>query len=227
MRFYREQSIKDLQEFTNEVYGVPDDRQYSLGDLLNQTQRFAMRTLKGIRKDNPKKTILNLTISITWALAVANRLHIDLEEQIWERFPMLCSYCGKKPCLCKKIKSDKRLKVKINNSLRPKTLSAFQHMFKEIYPDQDRTLVDAGIHFAEEMGEVSEAVRNYMGQHLQKQFEEVELELADFLSCAFGIANSLNIDLGQEFAEMFDHNCHVCRNLPCSCSFTTVATIKT
>jgi NTP pyrophosphatase (non-canonical NTP hydrolase) len=162
-----------------------------------------------------------------WTLAIGNRLHIDLEEEIWTRFPMLCSYCGKKPCGCKTIKTDRRIKVKIDNSLRPKTLTEFQHMFNTIYPDNGRTLVDAGIHFAEEVGEVSEAIHNYQGQHLQKQFEEVKLEMADFISCVFGIANSINIDLGQEFADIFYDNCHICHTLPCSCSYTTVVLIKT
>lgn len=226
-RFYREQSLRDLQQFTNDIYGLPDDRHYSLEDLLTHTQRFAMRALKGIRKENPEKTKVNLIISILWALAIANRLHIDIEEEVWMRFPMLCSYCGKKPCVCKKIKTPNRLKVKINAALRPKTLFAFQTMFNEIYPDKGRTIVDGGIHFAEEVGEISEAIHNYIGQHLQKQFEEVKLEMADFISCAFGIANSLGIDLGKEFADMFSDNCHVCHSLPCSCTFTEVATIKT
>lgn len=226
-RFYREQSLRDLQEFTLDIYGLPDDRQYSLEGLLVHTQRFAMRALKGIRKEDPKKIRTNLIISILWALAIANRLHIDLEDEVWTRFPMLCSYCGKKPCICKTAKAEKRQKTRINNALRPKTLSALQAMFNEIYPDNGRTLTDAGIHFAEEVGEISEAIHNYTGQHLQKQFEEVKLEMADFLSCAFGIANSLGIDLGQEFAEMFHDNCHVCHNKPCSCSFTEVASIKT
>lgn len=226
MRFYREQSIRDLQEFTQEVYGVPDDRQYSLEDLLTHMQRFAMRALKGIRKENVEKTKVNLLISILWEFAIANRLHIDLEEEVWVRFPMLCSYCGKKPCECKKMKGGRR-KVKIDHRLRPKTLGEFQDMFKQIYPDTGRTVVDAGIHFAEEVGEISEAIHNYTGQHMQKQFEEVKLEMADFISCAFGIANSLHIDLAKEFSDMFTNNCHVCHTLPCSCSFTTVATIKT
>lgn len=226
-RFYREQSLSDLQDFTLKVYGLPDDRQYSLEDLLSHTQRFAMRALKGIRKGDVEKTKLNLLISILWQLAIANRLHIDLEEEVWTRFPMLCSYCGKKPCVCKTIKSTGRKKVKIDNSLRPKTLSGFQQMLSDIYPADGRTVVDAGIHFAEEVGEVSEAIHNYTGQHLQKQFEEVKLEMADFISCAFGIANSIGFDMGKEFSDMFTNNCHVCHTMPCSCSFTEVAAIKT
>lgn len=226
-RFYREQSLSDLQKFTEAVYGLPDDRQYSLEDLLTHMQRFAMRALKGIRKQDTDKIKTNLMISTLWVLAVANRLHIDLEEEVWNRFPMLCTYCGHKPCLCKKQKAPARLKVKIDETLRPKTLFEFQQMFEAIYPSTGRTLVDAGIHFAEEVGEISEAIHNYLGQHLQKQFEEVKLELADFISVAFPVASSMNLDLSKEFADMFYQNCHVCHDAPCTCSYTTVATIKT
>lgn len=93
-------AIKDLQGFVEKVYGVPDDRIYSLWDLLVQEERFAMRALKGIRQDDIQKVRHNLLISLSWLMSIANRLHIDIDEETWQRFPGLCSYCGKQPCAC-------------------------------------------------------------------------------------------------------------------------------
>src|SRR3989344_9123097 len=93
-------SLSDLQQFVSSVYSLPDDRLYSIWDLLTQQQRFAMRALKGIRKQNMEKLKVNLLISLSWMIAIANRLHIDIEEEVWIRFPALCSYCGNVPCVC-------------------------------------------------------------------------------------------------------------------------------
>ncbi|MFA6552131.1 MAG: hypothetical protein WCT19_01365 [Candidatus Paceibacterota bacterium] len=225
--FKENQTIADFQKFNYEVYRVPDDRLYSLSDLLAHQQRFAMRALKGIRKDDKEKLKKNLLISFSFLAAIANRLNINIEDEVWKRFPMLCSYCGKIPCQCKKIKPAKRKKVSINNALRPKTLAEFQEMFSKIYPQEKRTLAEEGVHLAEEVGEVNEAVQHFMGKHVLKQFNEVKLEIADLVSCIFGVANSAKIDFAKELAKIFILNCHVCHKAPCVCSFSSVAGIKT
>ncbi len=224
--FPKNGSISDLQGFIREIYGVPDDRLYSIWDLLTQQQRFAMRSLKGIRKGNKLKLKTNLLISLSWSLAIANRLHIDMEDEVWKRFPYLCSYCGRLPCSCKALKAGKRAKIRIDDRKRPSTLHSFQEMFGKIYPPKVRTLADAGVHLAEEMGEVAEAIHNYLGQHQEKQFHEVRIELADFVSCTMGVANSAGIDLAKELALQYANNCHVCHSKPCVCKFSVVVSLK-
>lgn len=39
--------ISDLQRFVHQVYSLPDDRLFSISDLLANQQRFTMRALKG------------------------------------------------------------------------------------------------------------------------------------------------------------------------------------
>jgi NTP pyrophosphatase (non-canonical NTP hydrolase) len=222
--FKKTGTIGDFQEFISRVYALPDDRLYSIWDLLMQEQRFSMRALKGIRKNNIEKLQTNLLISLSWLMAIADRLHIDVEEEVWNRFPMRCSYCGKIPCACKAIKASARARFKKDNKLRPHSLSAFQKMFDDIYPATGRTLADAGVHLAEE---VSEAIHNFLGQHLQSQFDEIRLEIADLVSCIFGVANSAHIDIAKELAKMYSNNCHVCHQSPCICKFSHVSKIKT
>ena len=225
--FKKTGTLSDFQKFIKDVYSYPDDRLYSIWDILTQQQRFAMRALKGIRKSNIEKIKTNLLISFSWLMAICNRMHINVEEDVWQRFPMLCSYCGSKPCQCKAIKPTSRARVKIDNTLRPHSLSAFQKMFNEIYPASQRTLADAGVHLAEEMGEVSEAIHNYLGQHLKKQFDDIKLEIADYVSCVLGVANSANIDVAKELEKVYSQNCHVCHEAPCVCKFAEVAQIRT
>ncbi len=225
--FRKTGTLADFQSFIRDVYTIPDDRIYSIWDLLTQQQRFAMRALKGIRKGSKEKLKKNLLISFSWLMAIVNRLHIEIEEEVWKRFPMLCSYCGYRPCVCKKIKLVGRVKGKIDNTLRPHNLAEFQKMFNKIYPGNRRTLADAGVHLAEEMGEVSEAVHNYLGQHQQKQFDDIKLEIADFISCIFGVANSAKIDVAKELTNIYNNNCHVCHGAPCICRFSEIAQIQT
>ncbi|MBX4206397.1 hypothetical protein KW784_01260 [Candidatus Parcubacteria bacterium] len=225
-QFKKTGTLSDFQKFIAEVYGLPDDRLYSIWDILTQQQRFTMRALKGIRKDNREKIKTNLLISFSWLMAIVNRLHINIEEEVWHRFPYLCSYCGKLPCVCKTTKSSRRVSVKVDAKKRPHGLALLQKMFGEIYPTKGRSVADAGVHLAEEMGEVSEAIHNYLGQHLQKQFNEVKSELADFASCIFGVANSLNIDVAKEIEAMYPKNCHICHKAPCVCSFSDVVSLK-
>ncbi len=225
--FKRNQTIDDFQRFIAAVYALPDDRLYSVWDLLTQEQRFSMRALKGVRKGSTEKIRDNLLIALSWLMAIANRFHIDVEDEVWLRFPMRCSYCGKLPCACKAIKAMKRARFKRDDKLRPHSLGAFQKMFNSIYPAEGRMLADAGVHLAEEVGEVSEAIHNFLGQHLENQFGEIKSEIADLVSCIFGVANSAGIDIAKELEKMYGNNCHVCHKAPCACKFSQVSKLKT
>ena len=55
-------TLQDFQELIKEIYGVPDDRLFSLSDLISNLERFTMRSLKGIRKQDKKK-LIKITIT--------------------------------------------------------------------------------------------------------------------------------------------------------------------
>lgn len=219
-------SLGDFQKLIGEIYGLPDDRLYSIFDLLTQKQRFTMRALKGIRKGDCEKLEKNLLIAFSWLMAIANRMHLSVEEEVWRRFPGVCSYCGSAPCVCKKTKPKSRVPIQASSAVRPHTLAGFQSLFQTIYPADSRTFADAGVHLAEETGEVAEAVHNFLGQHLEQQFQEVGGEIADYVSCVFGVANSGSILVAPALATFFKTGCHVCKQSPCVCTFATVATLS-
>ena len=100
-------TISEYQDFVQQVYGLHNMRNYSVGNLLTNTQRFAMRGLKGIRKKDREKTKINLLLSLSWLMSIMNHLHIQIEDEIWSRFPYLCSYCSTCPCSCKEKKVKK------------------------------------------------------------------------------------------------------------------------
>ena len=149
-----------------------------------------------------------------------------MEEEIWHRFPYLCSYCGKSPCSCVTTHPAERQKIAVDENKRPKTLAEFQVMFKEIYPSETRTLEHAGVHLAEELGEFSEAILFYRGRHKDADFERITLETADLFSCFMGIFNSIEVNVAEELARMFSENCHVCKKTPCECTFEYIMGFK-
>jgi len=218
-------TIKEYQKFIEEVYGLPNNRHFTVWDMLSNMTRFTMRGLKGIRKDDHDKIRVNLLIALSWFMSTLNRLHIDVESEVWKRFPYLCSYCGNCPCSCKKDKTNRK-EVFVDDTKKPKTLEDFQIMFEKIYPSENRTLEHAGVHLAEELGEFSEALLAYRGGHSDSDFEKIMVESADLFSCIVGVFNSLKISIAKELSVMFDNNCHICKKAPCECNFTEIVKFK-
>ncbi len=99
-------------------------------------------------------------------------------------------------------------------------------MFALVYPASRRTLAEAGMHMAEEFGEVAEALIIYLGQHQDKQFEAVKHEIADAISCIFSVANSAKIDIAKGLEKTFKKNCHMCGEIPCVCTFDVIAKVR-
>ena len=219
-------TIKEYQNFVKEVYGLSNDRYFSLWDMMSNVQRFMMRGLKGIRKNDKEKIKKNLLITSSWFMSMMSQLHIDIEDQVWKRFPYLCSYCGSCPCSCAERKIITRQNILIDEERRPKTMKEFQNMFNKIYPAEKRTTEQAGVHLAEEAGELSEALLTYRGRHEDKDFKNLELEAADFFSCVMSTFNSLNVNVSEELSKTFSNNCHVCKKAPCTCTFEEITNFE-
>lgn len=219
-------SLSDYQKLVNTIYGPNNSRYFTVDDMLTNINRFAMRSLKGIRKNDVEKIKINTVISLSWFTSLMNQLEIDLGNEVWHRFPYLCSYCGECPCVCKTKKVKKRTEIKVNEKTRPKNIHDLQVMFNEIYPTKSRTLEHAGIHLAEEVGELSEAVLKFRGLHTKEALDDVRLEAADLFSCFMGVCNSINFDYEKELSSLFSHGCHACHKTPCACEYDFIISYK-
>lgn len=226
-RFRHDGSIADFQRLIEELYRTPDDQLFSLFQLISVQARFTMRVVKGIRKDDKEMVRRNLLLAFSWLMTVANRMHIDVSTAMWKRFPGVCSYCGEAPCACKTHKVTRRVKIKEELGRKPRTLIAAQEKIGEIYPPSSRTLAHAGIHLAEEMGEVSESVYRYYANPTDKQCEAVKTELADYSSVIFNVANSAGINMGEELSKLYHNNCYDCHTCPCTCDLSHIAASAT
>lgn len=214
-------TITQFQTFVGQVYAVRNDRHFRAWGMVSNVLRFLMRGLKGIRKSDAEKTKHNLLLATSWFMSIMNQMHVQIEEHIWRRFPYRCSYCGSCPCECKTLKIKKRKRLRATATRRPTTLRGYQRMFEVIYPASRRTLEQAGIHLAEEIGEFSEAVQAFKGKNTDREFSMLTLEGADLFSCIIGVFNSLGIDVAKELSVLFRKNCHLCHRAPCGCSYET------
>lgn len=219
----KDATLRDFQEFIQLIYGIPDDRLFSLSDLISNLERFTMRSLKGIRKGDKNKLQLNLLVSFSWLMAIGNRLHIDVNEVVINRFPYVCSYCQRSPCACRSAKYQSRKKYISKKIFGVTKINDLQEMFDNIYPKSRRTLSEAGVHLAEETGELSEACHSFQGEHKNSQFLSIKNEMADYVSCLLGVANSAEIPMVTALSKMYKNNCHICHKLPCACNFSYVA----
>lgn len=220
-------TLSEWQDFIEKIYGFSNRRDFNTLDIAINVNRFTMRALKGIRKMDYEKTKKNLLISLSWFSSLANQMCINIEDKIRTRFPYQCSYCASCPCICKEKKIKKRIKVRSNNNkLNLKNINDFQEMFEKIYPSKSRTIEQAGIHLAEESGELLEAVMSFLGKHEKNDLIKVGEEFADFFSCSMAVMNSLKINLAKELTDNYYNNCHVCHKMPCQCSYKNVINYK-
>jgi NTP pyrophosphatase (non-canonical NTP hydrolase) len=95
-------------------------------------------------------------------------------------------------------------------------------MFNEIYPANKRSLVEATIHMAEEVGEYTEALLSYRTRHADTDLDSISVEAADYVSQVFAVFNSLERSFSIELVNLFKNDCHACGQAPCTCTFRDV-----
>lgn len=96
-------------------------------------------------------------------------------------------------------------------------LSEFQRRIEEIYGERDRARGLAGTHmwFAEEVGELTRALRRRKDDAASRA--ELEGEFADVLAWLSTLASIAGVDLEKAAAAKYGAGCPRCRATPCAC----------
>lgn len=210
-------SIKDLQNLILEIYGVPDDRLYSVEDLLYYGQKFALLAIKDIEEKNTEDSVLNFSITLAWFLALANRYHLDLEKLTWKRYSFKCPFCLEIPCDCEKKEGLKAKKTGRPSSRKPKGISSWQEMVKKIYPQDD--ISELIMIFLRKADDLNYSFRLFLREKQIKHFKEIKTKSADYFVLLIRIFNALEADIASQFNKMFKNGCHVCHKTPCECNY--------
>ncbi len=224
-KLLRIMSLANFQKLNAQIYLVQNDQNFETSAMVSRMHRYVTQILKAVRKEKTENAGYWISMGFSWSLALANRLHINLDEEMWKRFPGVCPYCVDARCTCKERAASRQV-VSINPShiIKPSTLFSFQKMFAGIYPDN--TLQDSAMHLAEEAGEVDEAVEHFMGTHDQRLFEAIAIELVDVITHLFAVATGLQLDLACEMEKYFNEGCLKCHRTPCGCGFTIANSVS-
>lgn len=240
MAFHKTQSLNDWVVMLDAMYGgaqnyakTPYEIHVHLSEVCGVFAKhsFKKRDIVEAKKFLPK--------IFSWAVALFRKVNSngsDLESVILRKFPNLCPYCLKKPCLCwngeKPTLNDTQLRDAFYNRqlTQRRSINDFQIMFREIYADswvrnsnielqQDEVWQKLFIRMIEELAEVAEAIRFH---HLYP--ENFENELADLFAWWFALtstlrgSNDINLILAEDLLwEAYPGHCPDCLMLPCLC----------
>ncbi|WP_336998811.1 hypothetical protein [Pantoea agglomerans] len=201
------------------------------------TRKTAYLTREIVRTDGGDKSkVINVYIeSLSWLIAISQKLEIDLELSFFSKFPTICPYCISSPCLC----SQTHRKPEFTSNARAIKEELFQkknslyrsgppaiyapEMINKIYPSNKNIFnIFGGFYHSsrlfEELGELHEA---FTKLHEDKFYNKNNIndELADILAWMLSLWGIIfkDIDLGEAIDTYFINGCPSCNNKECVC----------
>lgn len=204
------------------IYGKQNDITYSTDELVVKMLRYATVVLKGLRKNDDRVLVYYTLLTFSWAMAVANRLHISVSDELWRRFPLMCPYCCGIPCECTRKRKAKRSSTILARSQqlkkRPRSVASFVRMLRKIYPSNE--LPGSVVHLVEEAGEVQEAFMTFRARRDNKHLNITVEELIDVIAHVCAISSIKGFDLAESFSLLYKDGCPACHKHVCKCGLT-------
>lgn len=220
-----------MQRFISELY-PNNDRDFSY--VFGYAARHVGYLGKSLNQGRPEVGEFIRTIS--WLLALANKIGIDLESAMVSRHPGICPYCVTRPCQC--ISTGKKPAIRIAAYNIPEELNAQAAVIRrsgkltftdhanrlaQVYIGNAYTWRAAGpwLHTSkmqEELAEVHEAATRFFGK--RKELSAVGEEFADLIAWVLSAWRiSFPADsLDEAFISFYLKGCPVCgRSTTCSC----------
>ncbi|MFA7244182.1 MAG: hypothetical protein WC080_02765 [Patescibacteria group bacterium] len=210
-------SLNDILLRIEAIYQVPDDRLYSVEDLLYNHQRFLTAYMEEQNKNRLPEAFNNMMVSFAWLFAFVNRFHIDLPENLWKRYSYKCPFCLEIPCICNELEPQKSQKTGRPPSRKPQDISEWQEILLKIYPVSK--VKNYHLKLRSKFEELMSAFRAFVREKRKSRFREIEILTADYFVMLLRIFNYFKIDFKDEFLAMFKDGCHVCKKTPCECNY--------
>jgi NTP pyrophosphatase (non-canonical NTP hydrolase) len=211
----------EFQMMNDHIYGDRNRALYSDSDLVRRLLEQSQLLAKVARKDYRHLFGLYLADTFSWYNALANRLGLDTQEIMWQRFPGVCSYCLESSnCLCgidhPQEPNNKAMRLRAlrldRDGREPHTLTEHQEFHAHLYSWQHKLQLPlaAATHIGEEAAEVSEALRH-------NAMDKVAEEMADALSWTFAFATRVDLILADVMWEFYPYACRKCKEEHCTC----------
>jgi hypothetical protein len=207
-------TINDLIQKIDAIYGVQDDRLYDLEDHFYYERKFLLRYLDA--KNNENKTT-NFLTSLAWFLGVIRRFHLNLDKDLFSRYPYKCPFCMDLPCSCQNIKNGVAQKTGRPTSHKPKNLDEWQKLAAKIYRHDN--LADLSLEILKTQDKLHYLFRSFHRTLGKTKIKDISHLTSDYFMLVLRLFNLLNKDLSKEFKKMFGNGCYVCHNSPCTCYY--------
>lgn len=209
-------TISELIASNEKIYQVPNDRIYSVTDLIYLNQKSIFEYIKHLQDDDNIKASESLIISLGWLLSLINRYHLDLEQEVWKRYPFKCPSCLSIPCICK-CENNNYSKTGRPPVGKPKDLEGWQKMIGKIYLDRDIEKLNLAL--LRGQNELNYVVRRFKKEGKKMYFGNIIDRSTEQFVLFLRIFNILKKDLGVEYQRIFSKGCYSCGKIPCECNF--------
>lgn len=93
--------IREFQRLMKDLYS-DNDRERGMEKTMLWFIEEVGELAEAMRKEDKKDIAYEMADVFAWMVSMANMLDIDVEEACLSKYPMKCSRCGHKPCICEK-----------------------------------------------------------------------------------------------------------------------------
>lgn len=221
-------SVKEWQNHLATLYAGQNAQRRPL-ETFARVVEMASGMARGIREDDKEGVQKFASRTLAWVLGLATQMNVDLEACLWAAYPGVCTHCKQvEACVCRlkpklpRLTAAERTAFQSTHKL-PSSMVEWQAMFNRIYGNVNRMLgTDKSVlHFLEELGEVSEAVRFAIApdspfDKLVSQ-QMVKDELADLFAWFCGLVNLKAIEVDHFMMRTYSDSCPECLTKPCKC----------
>ena len=184
-------SLQDLKSFNHAVYGPVNGRNFELWEMLGRLAEYNSRVLLRVRRNDTKRTPYHLCMMLSWLLAIANRLYVDLHKEVTE-------WCA----------------TGLSSDV---PLFELQTFFVSKLSSAD--LKDTGLCLAEKVLALTAAIGKFGGVHEENHLKCASKKMAETIEALCVISSLLGVPLAKEFEKHFSSGCNKCRKIPCDCGF--------
>ena len=235
-RAYQNWTLKDWKDMFKGIYSIKM-KKYAIDHvalLLFESTADLAEHVRQVKKDKhiPEGIYYSFSKVLAHYFIISNRVfpNISLENIIWNKYPGVCPFCGKKKCNCIYLthiynleKSDETNKT----DKKPKRLTDWQNMFSTIYQNSLSQFDLNSIYFqlVRETSELSRSLRFMEEATFISGFADYFGYLLQFFSKLqqyFDDTSSIEDVLWQNYPNL----CPICSQVPCICSDVVEITRK-
>ncbi|SNB46263.1 diguanylate cyclase [Geobacter sp. DSM 9736] len=237
--YHKEMSLKNWQNMFKDIYYPAQNYGRSKFEIL----AYLFKTVGTcsyylFRVQDSQKTQEYVSKIFSWYCALATRMEVDLEDAIWQKYPLVCPRCLLRKCECSSspvpVDPVKLSMISLENSHnRPESLRDWQTMFGQLYrgpngvaniPHSRERLALIYTRIVEEIGEVSESMRLDPVVDADARLI-LKNEIADLGAWIFSLANNLHCmdstangaNLADLLWRLYPGKCNRCNEPKCAC----------